>query len=61
MRRAIKAVRKANWRMETSKNGYMVYPPDGSRPIAIHTSDRDGHRGTPNAFAQLKRAGLQGL
>lgn len=55
----VRAARKAGWRVDDSKAGVMIYPPDGSRPIPVHVSNRGGHRGVGNAAVQLRKAGLR--
>jgi hypothetical protein len=57
-RALLKAVERAGWRMRKTNSGLLIFPPDGSRPIALHASDRGGSRAKTNAEVQLRRAGL---
>lgn len=57
-REALKKAIKAGWRYERIKSGYRVFPPDGSRPITIHSSDKGGRVGEAHAIRQLRQHGL---
>ena len=56
-RRLIKEVRGwPGWRVEKCADGYKCYPPNGTRPIPIHTSKGFmSERGKANTIAQLRR------
>ena len=45
------------WRVETTKAGWILYPPDKSQSgVAIHGTPSD-HRAWANTIARLKRLG----
>lgn len=45
------------WRVEERSKGWMVYPPDKTKPaITIHRTPSD-HRAWRNMISQLRRAG----
>lgn len=47
----------AGWRVETTKAGWMLYPPDKAIPgIAIHKTPSDW-RATKNMMSRLRKAG----
>lgn len=60
LRPLVRKARDQGWRERSSKNGLLLYPPDGSRPIPVHGSPSQGRsRSTANAIAQFRRAGLE--
>jgi hypothetical protein len=60
LKAAVRLAYDAGWRIEPTKKGLMLFPPDGcTRPIAVHRSNRSkGRRGRINPLVQLRRAGL---
>jgi hypothetical protein len=60
-KRVTKLIRDAQgwpgWRVETTKSGWTLYPPDKDQAgITVHGSESD-HRAWKNTVARLKRAG----
>lgn len=57
----IAAAEDQGWRVRSSRNGHVIYPPSGERPIAVHSrhGKNPGPRVLINQAAQLKRAGLE--
>lgn len=47
----------AGWRVEETKKGWAIYPPDKSiKPIQVHRTNSDW-RAIHNVIAKLRRAG----
>lgn len=53
----LKAV-AAGWRWRQGGNHIVLYPPDGSRPLILSTTDADSERNYKNNRAGFRRAGL---
>jgi hypothetical protein len=51
------AERWPGWRVEQTKNGWMLYPPNKAlAPVLIHRTESD-HRALRNTLARLRKAG----
>lgn len=58
IRRIIRAARSAGWRIQTTRAGWLLLPPDRSlTPVAIHRTPSD-YRAHRNIRAQLRQRGL---
>jgi hypothetical protein len=53
----VETARRHGWRVETNKQGVMLYDPTGEHRIGIHTTYSD-YRATANLRARFRRAGL---
>lgn len=54
----LEAAADQGWRLEQTKKGFMLYPPDKSKPgVLVHMTPSD-HRAFKNMVAQLRRSGL---
>lgn len=54
----VREAERAGWRTEDAKDGVTCYPPDGSRPLTVHGTNRRRNWLDRNVRAQFRRAGL---
>ena len=56
----VRKARRAGWRITESKEGLLLWPPDGTtRPVPIHTTPRTNGHARANIRAALRRGGLK--
>lgn len=54
----VEAAESQGWRVRDTKSGWMLYPPDPTKPaVLLHKTNSD-HRWYANAVARLRRSGL---
>ncbi len=53
-----KAAQRQGWRVEPTKKGWLLIPPDKTKPaVTMHNTPSD-HRAEKNLIATLRRSGL---
>jgi hypothetical protein len=58
LRKLLRSLEQQGAHIKTTRNGWMVYPPDKTKPgVAIHGTPSD-HRSWANMTAELRRAGF---
>lgn len=56
--KVLKAAGEQGWRVESTKKGFRLLPPDPSKSaVAIHRTPSD-HRAMKNTIAQMRRSGF---
>lgn len=59
LKKLLKSLEAQGWRVERRSKGWMVYPPDTTKPmVTIHETLSD-YRAWKNQMAALKRSGYQ--
>lgn len=54
----VRAAEEQGWTVKATKSGWMLFPPDKSKPgVLIHKTPSD-HRWYRNAVTRLRRSGL---
>lgn len=54
----VKIAESQGWRVQQTKMGWLLYPPDRTKPaVSLHKTSSD-HRWFANAVALLRRSGL---
>lgn len=56
----VAAAREAGWKIREGRHGFVLYPLDGSRPIAVHANHNNGagRKDHKMVTALVRRAGL---
>jgi hypothetical protein len=57
LRKLVKRVERAGWRVEPTRDGWKMFSPNGTDIVTVHTSSSD-KRALKNTVGDLRRAGL---
>lgn len=53
-----KAAERQGWRVEVTKKGWRLTPPDKTKPAVVMHNTPSDHRAEKNLIATLRRSGL---